>query len=67
VQQRNLFMILGYARGDHLMAKTTFLLMLRTMMTSATSEADVPTGDDEAKGDDSAERWTSSARDQGEQ
>jgi hypothetical protein len=43
-------MMLGYARGDHLMAKTTPSLMLRTMMMSATSEAEVPSG----KGGDSA-------------
>ncbi len=42
------------------------LLMLRMMITGATSEADVPTGDDEAKGDDSAGRRTSLARDRRE-
>jgi hypothetical protein len=47
-------MILGYACGDHLMAKTTSLLMIGRMMTNATSEADVLTGNDEAKGDDSS-------------
>jgi hypothetical protein len=65
-KETNLFMMLGYARGDYLMAKMTPLLMIGTMMTSATFEADVPTGNDEAKGDDSAGRRTSSARTQGE-
>jgi hypothetical protein len=41
-------MILGYTRDDHLMMKTTPLLMIWTMMRSATSEAKVPTSDDEA-------------------
>ncbi len=43
-------MMLSYARVDHLMAKTTISLMLGTMMTSATSEAVVPSGEDRAKG-----------------
>jgi hypothetical protein len=43
-------MILSYARANHLMAKTTPSLMLGTMMTSATSEAVVPSGEDRAKG-----------------
>jgi hypothetical protein len=47
-------MILGYTLDNHLMAKTTPLLMLRTMLTSTTSEAEVPTNEDEAKEDDSA-------------
>ncbi len=43
-------MMLSYARGDHLMAKTTPSLMLGMMMTSATNEAVVPSGEDRAKG-----------------
>ncbi len=43
-------MMLGYTRGDHLMVKTTPSLMLRMVMTSATSEAVVPSGEDKAKG-----------------
>jgi hypothetical protein len=43
-------MMLSYARGDHLMAKTTPSLMLGRMMTSAMSEAVVPFGEDRAKG-----------------
>jgi hypothetical protein len=63
----NLFMILSYTRGDYVLdGEDNPLLMLKTMMTSATSEADVPTGDDQAKGDDSARRRTSPARDQRE-
>ncbi len=49
-REANLFMMLGYASGDHWMAKTTPSLMLRTMMTSATSEDVVPFGEDKAKG-----------------
>ncbi len=49
----NLVMMLGHARADHLMAKMTPFLMLRTMMMSATSEAEVLTSEDEVKRDDS--------------
>ncbi len=42
--------MLGYARGDHLMAKTTPSLMLGAMVTSSTSETVVPSGEDKAKG-----------------
>ncbi len=52
--EANLFIILGYARGDHLMAKTTPLLMLWMMRMGVTSEAAVLTSGDEAKGGDSA-------------
>jgi hypothetical protein len=43
-------MMLGYNRGNHLMVKTTHSLMLRTMMTSSMSEAEVPS----SEGGDSA-------------
>jgi hypothetical protein len=59
-------MMLGYAHGNHLMARTTPHLMLWTMMMIAMSEAEVLTSDDEAKDSDSARRRTSSARDQRE-
>jgi hypothetical protein len=39
--------------------------MLWTMMTSAASEAEVPTDDDKTKGEGSAGRRMSTARDQG--
>jgi hypothetical protein len=42
------------------------LLMLRTMMTSAMFEADVPTSDDKAKGKESVGRRMSPARDRRE-
>jgi hypothetical protein len=42
-------MMLGYARGDHLMVKMTPSLMLRTMVMSATSEAIAPSGEDKVK------------------
>ncbi len=38
-------MMLSYVHGDHLMAKTTPSLMSGTKMTSATSEAVVPSGE----------------------
>jgi hypothetical protein len=59
-------MMLGYARADHLMAKMTPFLMLRTMMTSATSEAEVPSGEDKAKRTIPPGEWTSLAGDQRE-
>jgi hypothetical protein len=43
-------MMLGYTHGDHLMAKTTTSLILRTMMTVARSESVVPSGEEKAKG-----------------
>jgi hypothetical protein len=55
-------MILGYARGDHLMVKTNPFLMLRIMMMSTTSETEVPTSKDEVKRDDSAGRMDESGR-----
>jgi hypothetical protein len=59
-------MMFGYARGDHLVAKTTPFLMLRTMMMSAMSEPEVLSGEDEAKGTIPPGGWTSPARDQRE-
>ncbi len=59
-------MILGYAHGNHLMAKMNPQLMLWMMRTSAMSEAEVLISDDEAKGGNSAVRRMSSARDQRE-
>jgi hypothetical protein len=56
----------GYACGDHLVAKTTTFLMLRTMMMSAMSEPEVLSGEDEAKGTIPPGEWTSPARDQRE-
>jgi hypothetical protein len=58
----NLVMMLGYTRADHLMAKMTPFLMLRTMMMSATSEAEVLTGESEAKRDDSSRQIDESGR-----
>jgi hypothetical protein len=42
----------GYTHGRYLMAKTTPLLILRTMMTGATPGAADPAAEDEAKADD---------------
>jgi hypothetical protein len=49
-REANLFLMLGYAHGDHWMAKTTPSLMLGTMVTSAMSKVVVPSGEDRAKG-----------------
>jgi hypothetical protein len=54
--------MLSYARGDHLMAKTTPSLMLGTKMTSAMSEAVVPSDEGRRRGQ--FRRRT--AKDQGE-
>jgi hypothetical protein len=43
-------MKIGYAHGDHLMAKMTLLLKLWMVKTSTTSEAEDSTSKDEAKG-----------------
>jgi hypothetical protein len=59
-------MMLGYARGDHLMAMMTPSLMLRMMMTRAKSEVEVPSGGGKAKGVIPPGQWTSPAKDQGE-
>ncbi len=48
----NLFMMLGYANGGYLMARTTPLLVLGTMMSDARSGAADLTTEDEAKTDD---------------
>ncbi len=45
-------MMLGYANGGYLMARTTLLLVLGTMMSDATSGAADSTAEDEAKTDD---------------
>jgi hypothetical protein len=59
-------MMSGYARDDHLVMKTAPFLMLKTMMTSVMSEAEVPAGVDEAKGTIPPGEQTSLARDQRE-
>ncbi len=59
-------MMFGYAHGDYLMAKTTLFLMLKTMMTSAMSEAEVLSSEGEAEGTIPLGEWTSLARDQRE-
>jgi hypothetical protein len=45
-------MMLGYANGRYLMARTTPLLVLDTMMSDATSGAADLTAEDEAKTND---------------
>ncbi len=57
-------MMLGYACGDHLMVMTTPSLMLRAMMMSATSEAEVPVR--QGEGGTPLGKRTSLARNQGE-
>ncbi len=64
--EANLFLLLSYAQGDHLVGEDDPLLMLWTMLVSAPTQAEVPTDDAETRGVGYVERRASTARDRRE-